>query len=76
MSINVNQLQIHLDSFPENLGDNSKEQFEQVQEIIRTMRDRYQGRCNTHIIPDYCIDLQKDKCQSKILKKKLSECKK
>ena len=43
MSIKLHYLFSHLDYFPENLGDVSKEQGERFHQDIKTMEERYQG---------------------------------
>ena len=48
MSIKLHYLFSHLDYFPENLGDVSKEQGERFHQDIRTMEKRYQGRWDSH----------------------------
>ncbi|KAI6646930.1 hypothetical protein LOD99_9024 [Oopsacas minuta] len=44
MSIKLHYLYSHLERFPENLGDLSKEQGELFYQDIRTMEEWYQGR--------------------------------
>ena len=44
MSIKVHYLHSHLDRFPENLGDTSKQQGERFHQDIKTMEDRYKRR--------------------------------
>ncbi|KAK4873204.1 hypothetical protein RN001_015233 [Aquatica leii] len=60
MTIKVHYLYSHLDRFPENLGEFSKEQGEKFHQDIKTMEDRYQGRWGTHMMADYCWSLQRD----------------
>lgn len=59
MSIKIHYLHSHLDRFPENLGDLSEEQGERFHQDIRTMEERYQGRWDTHMMADYCWNLQR-----------------
>ena len=59
MSINVHYLFCHLNRFPENLGDLSKEQEERFHQRIEVMEGRYQERWDTHMIVDYCWNLQR-----------------
>lgn len=65
MSIKLHYLHSHLDRFPENLGDFSEEQGERFHQDIKTMEDRYQGRWDSHMMADYCWNLQRD-CPNKI----------
>ena len=60
MSIKLHSLFSHLDYFPENLGDVSKEQGERFHQDIRTMEERYQGRWDFHMMADYCWTLIRD----------------
>lgn len=60
MSIKVHYLHSHLDRFPENLGDTSEEQGERFHQDIKIMEDRFQGRWDTHMMADYCWNLQRD----------------
>ena len=53
-------LHAHLDKFPENLGDVSDEQGERFHQYIKTMKKRYQGRCDWHIIADCCWNSERD----------------
>lgn len=59
MSIKMHYLHSHLDHFPHNLGDLSEEQGERFHQDIKTMEDRYQGRWDTHMMADYCWNLQR-----------------
>ena len=54
MSIKLYYLNSHLDRFHETLGDYSEEQGERFHQDIRTMEERYQGRWDIHMMPDYC----------------------
>ena len=69
MSIKVHYLFGHLDQFPENLGDVSKEQGERFHQEIKSMVDRYQGRWDTHMMADYCWSLMRD-CEQQSHKRK------
>ena len=60
MSIKFYYLLSHLDYFPENLGDVSKEQDERFHQDIRTIEERYQGRWDSHMMADYCWTLIRD----------------
>ena len=50
-----------LDRFPENLGELSEEQGERFHQDIKVMEERYQGRWDTHMMADYCWNLQRHK---------------
>ena len=60
MSIKVHYLHSHLECFPENLGNFSEEQGERFHQHIKTLENRYQGRCDMHMMADYCWSLEKD----------------
>ena len=60
MSIKVHYLHSHLECFPENLSDFSEEQGERSHQDIKTLENRYQGRCDMHMMADYCWSLEKD----------------
>lgn len=60
MSIKIHYLHTHLDRFPENLGNLSEEQGERFHQDIKIMENRYQGRWDTHMMADYCWNLQRD----------------
>ena len=74
MSLKMHFLHSHLDFFPENLGAVSDEQGERFHQDIMTMEQRYQGRCDSNMMGDYCCflyretDAQKYKRQSKAKK--------
>ena len=53
-------LRNHLDSFPENCGDYSEEQRECFHQDVKVMEKRYQGRCDTSMLADYCWMLKRD----------------
>ena len=61
MSIKIHYLFSHLDRFPENLGELSEEQGERFHQDIKVMEERYQGRWDTHMMADYCWNLQRHK---------------
>ena len=61
MSIKIHYLFSHLDRFPENLGELSEEQGERFHQDIKVMEERYQGRWDTHMMADYCWNLQQHK---------------
>ena len=60
MSIKLHCLFSHLDYFPENLGDVSKEQGERSYQDIRMMGERYQGCWDSHMMADFCWTLIRD----------------
>lgn len=60
MSIKLHFLDSHVDFFPDNLGDYSKEQGERFHQDIKTMETRYQGRWNVNMMADYCWSLTRD----------------
>ena len=72
MSIMVHYLHSHLECFPEYLGDFSEEQGERFHQDIKTLENRYQGRCDMHMMADYCWSLDKDcsKMYSRMAKRK------
>ena len=61
MSIKIHYLFSHLDRFPENLGELSEEQGERFHQDIKVMEEMYQGRWDTHMMADYCWNLQRHK---------------
>lgn len=60
ISIKIHCLHSHLDRFPQNLGDFSEEQGERFHQDLRTMKERYQGRWDSHMMADYYWSLQRD----------------
>ena len=56
----TNQTNQHLDYFLENLGDVSEEQGERFHQNIRTMKERYQGCWDSHMMADYRWTLTRD----------------
>ena len=60
MSVKLHYLFSHLDYFPENLGDVSEEQGERFHQNIKTLKEKYQGRWNAHMMSDYCWTLIRD----------------
>ncbi|KZC13392.1 hypothetical protein WN55_05943, partial [Dufourea novaeangliae] len=54
----------HLDHFPSNLGDYSKEQGERFHQDIRVMDERYQGRWDRHDANQVNHDCFKQQSQS------------
>jgi len=60
MSDKMQFLRSHLDYFPQNCGDLSKEQGERFHQDIRVMEERYQGRWDVNFLADYCWCLNRD----------------
>ncbi|KMQ83920.1 hypothetical protein RF55_18789 [Lasius niger] len=60
MSLKLHFLHSHLDFFPDNFGDVSKEQGERFYQDIKKMERRYQGRWNAAMLADYCWCLKTD----------------
>jgi len=60
MRLKINFLQLHLDFFPENLGEVSDEQSERFHQDIMTMEKRYQDKWTSSILADYCWSLKMD----------------
>ena len=60
MSNKLHYLFSHLDYFPENLSDLSKEQGERFHQDIKMMEERYQGRWDAHMMSDYWWALIRD----------------
>ena len=69
MSIKLHYLFGHLDYFPENLGDVSEEQGERFHQDIKIMEERYQGRCDAHMMSDNYWALIRD-CAGQSYKRK------
>ena len=70
MSIKLHYLFSHLDYFPENLGDVSKEQREKFHQDIKMMKERYQGRWDAHMMSNYCWTLIRN-CTEQNYRRKL-----
>ena len=60
MSIKVQFLFNHLDTFPENLGSVSDEQGERFDQDIMVTETRYQGCWDAHMMADHCWNLMRD----------------
>ncbi|KYN14472.1 hypothetical protein ALC57_13323 [Trachymyrmex cornetzi] len=60
MSLKLHFLNSHLSFFPQNLGDVSEEQGERFHQDIKNMERRYQGRWNSHMLADYCWNLERE----------------
>ena len=64
MSIKVHFFTSHLDKFPDNCGNVSKEQKQknkkQFPQDIKTMEERDQRRWDKRIMDDYCWSIKRD----------------
>ena len=74
MSIKAHSPKSHLDSFPENLGSMSDERGERFHQDIKVMKCCYQGRCDMHMMADYCWSLVRYKPQASHKQKALTIC--
>ncbi|KRY69512.1 hypothetical protein T4A_4447 [Trichinella pseudospiralis] len=54
MNLKLHFLNLHLDFFPQNLGNVGEEQGKRFHQDIKQMDQRYQGRWNVAMIADYC----------------------
>ena len=61
MSIKISHLFYRLDRFTENLRELKEKQDERFRQEIRFMEERYQEKCETYVITDYCWNLQQHK---------------
>jgi len=68
MSIKLHYLFSHLDWFPDNLGEVSKE-VERFHQAVKTMETRYHGRWDRHMMSDYCWSLIRDSSQQNYKRK-------
>jgi len=59
MSLKIHFLESHLDVFPENL-EVSDEHGEMFHKDIMTMEKRYQGKCTSSMLADYCWTLKRE----------------
>ena len=60
MSIKVHYLNSHLSEFSADFGGVSEEQGERIQQDVKVMEERYQGRWNCNMMADYCWSLMRD----------------
>ena len=60
MSVKLHFLWLHLDYFPKNCGDLSKEQGVHFYQDICIMEKCYQGRWDVNFLADYCWCLKQD----------------
>ena len=65
MSLEMHFLHSHLDYFQDNLDAYSDEMRERMHQVLKLMEKRYQGRCDQHIMGDYCWFLKRDDMQPK-----------
>ena len=54
-------LHSHLNNFFENYGDVNDKQGKKFHRDIKLMEERYQGRWDKRMMPDYCWGLKRDK---------------
>ena len=64
MNLKLHFLHSHLDYFPENLGDFSKEQRERFHQDINEMEKRYQGRWDVNMMADFYWTLKRETNQN------------
>ena len=69
MSLKIHFLEVHLDFFPENLGEVSDEHGERFHQDIVTMEKRYQGKWTSSMLADYCWTLEMDVPDAKYRRK-------
>ena len=60
MSPKIHFLELHLDFFPENLGEVSDEHGERYHQDILAMEKLYQGKWTSSMLADYCWTLKMD----------------
>ena len=56
MNLKLHFLHLHLDKFPENLGDFSEEEGERFHQDVKVMGTRYQERWDINMIFQYFDD--------------------
>ena len=59
MSVKLHFLDSHVDYFPANLGEYSKEQVERFHQDICAMVSRYQGQWDVNMMAYYCWSLKR-----------------
>ena len=69
MSIRFHFLNAHLDEFPNNLGVVRDEQGERLQQDLKSMIYRYQGRRAKVMMADNCWSIMQD-CPEEMYKRK------
>jgi len=67
--LKIHFLEPHLDFFPENLGKVSDEHGERFHQDIMAMEKRYQGKCTSSMLADYCWTLKRDVPDAKYRRK-------
>ena len=74
MNIKLHYLKKCADKFPQNLGSISEEQGERFHQDVKTMKERYQGRWDSHMMAGYYWSLKRvvleASCKRKSLKRK------
>ncbi|KAJ8868262.1 hypothetical protein PR048_029778 [Dryococelus australis] len=60
MSLKMNFLHLHLDSFPGDCSDVSDEHGERFHKVIMTIEKRYEGKWMPNMLADYCFNLYRD----------------
>jgi hypothetical protein len=60
MSLKLHSLASHLDYFPPNLGAVSEEQGEMLQQDLKDVERRYQGRWDVNMMADYCWSIARE----------------
>ena len=60
LSLKMHFLHLHIDFFPDNLGDVSDEHGECFHQDISFMEQRYQGKYSSAMMSDFCWLLQRD----------------
>ena len=60
MSTKMHFLNSHLDYFPKNSGDYSKELGEHFHQDIHMMEKQYQGRWDINMLADHCLCLKRN----------------
>ena len=73
MSLKLHFMDSHVEYFPENRGDYSKEQGERLRQDIKVMQQQYQGRENKNIMVDHCWMLKIDAPQKESMKRKMPQ---
>lgn len=71
MNLKLHFLDSHVDYFPGNLGDYSKEQGERFHQDIKEMERRYQGRWHINMMADYCWNLKRETPARGVKRKRL-----
>ena len=64
-------MDFHVECFPENLGEHSKEQDEWFHKDIKVMEQQYKRRWDNNMMADYCWMLKRDSSQKESMKRKM-----